>query len=408
MTDTATCSPEPKTNALDWPWILRSRANASYLKDTEGTVDLLRKTADYIETALSAQAESDDCICIACAKPLNAGDMVLLDISEGGLIHAECCGPERDSYCDADGEPLADDAPIPTPFPYDDGRKDTAHPHPVETVKADVQPVAEVTPVALADISTILREKANAAFIKDDGTYDDLSKASHAVDVARETIAQLEGERDRARDALNHVFQQKDELLKDLNQATIRAETAEASLAELKMDRDEHKKKFENIRDEEIRSRRIYLLDTERLQTALADSQREKERLREVIFDNIAAINEAKQLNTNLHERSEQLEESLEGYQKAELPVIHATFEISDNNVTGSTNASVKRVEANDDGSFTVVIDHWPDTSVSFAVTDEMIKRYRSTFKKIWPGSGWPDRDTTVVLLTAALNSEGA
>lgn len=102
----------------------------------------MRAAIAAVISVFSDQPESDECRCIACAKPLNAGDMVLLDIGEGGLIHAECCGPERENYCDADGEPLAADAPIPTPFPYDDGRKATAHPHPVEMVQADVQPVA--------------------------------------------------------------------------------------------------------------------------------------------------------------------------------------------------------------------------------------------------------------------------
>lgn len=41
-------------------------------------------------------------------------------------------------------------------------------------------------------------------------------------------------------------------------------------------------------------------------------------------------------------------------------PTIHAVFECSENSIIGSTDAPIKRVMAEDDGSFTVVIDHWP------------------------------------------------
>lgn len=39
---------------------------------------------------------------------------------------------------------------------------------------------------------------------------------------------------------------------------------------------------------------------------------------------------------------------------------INAIFETSDGKLTGHTNAPIKRIEQQDDGSFTVVIDHWP------------------------------------------------
>lgn len=51
--------------------------------------------------------------CIACDLPLREGDLVMGDAS-GGLIHAACCGPERDSYVNAEGDPLGPDDPIPT------------------------------------------------------------------------------------------------------------------------------------------------------------------------------------------------------------------------------------------------------------------------------------------------------
>ena len=39
---------------------------------------------------------------------------------------------------------------------------------------------------------------------------------------------------------------------------------------------------------------------------------------------------------------------------------ITAMFETSDGLITGTTDAQVKRVERQDDGTITVVIDHWP------------------------------------------------
>lgn len=53
--------------------------------------------------------------CIACDKPMKPGDLYYPDAS-GGEIHAECCGPERESYTGADGDPLAEGEPIPEPL----------------------------------------------------------------------------------------------------------------------------------------------------------------------------------------------------------------------------------------------------------------------------------------------------
>jgi len=53
--------------------------------------------------------------CIACDAPFVDGDLVYSD-HDGGCIHAACCGPERENYVNADGEPLKDDEPIPTPW----------------------------------------------------------------------------------------------------------------------------------------------------------------------------------------------------------------------------------------------------------------------------------------------------
>lgn len=43
------------------------------------------------------------------------GEPYLPDVN-GGVIHARCCGPERESYAHLDGEPLGPHEPIPTPM----------------------------------------------------------------------------------------------------------------------------------------------------------------------------------------------------------------------------------------------------------------------------------------------------
>jgi hypothetical protein len=58
--------------------------------------------------------------CIACGGVLLDDDMVYNDES-GGTIHARCCGPERESYCNPEtGDPLKDDEPIPPSYRYGD------------------------------------------------------------------------------------------------------------------------------------------------------------------------------------------------------------------------------------------------------------------------------------------------
>lgn len=56
--------------------------------------------------------------CIACGKTFLPGDMVLPDAS-GGAIHVECCGPEPESYTDADGNPLKSGDPVPAGTPWE-------------------------------------------------------------------------------------------------------------------------------------------------------------------------------------------------------------------------------------------------------------------------------------------------
>lgn len=64
------------------------------------------------------QSEDDVERCIACDKPLKAGELVLPD-AEGGTIHTACCGPERESYTGADGGPLGPNDPIPQGYVYE-------------------------------------------------------------------------------------------------------------------------------------------------------------------------------------------------------------------------------------------------------------------------------------------------
>lgn len=52
--------------------------------------------------------------CIACQQPMVTGQPYYDDAS-GGVLHAECCGPEREGYTNADGDPLEAGEPIPTP-----------------------------------------------------------------------------------------------------------------------------------------------------------------------------------------------------------------------------------------------------------------------------------------------------
>ncbi len=56
--------------------------------------------------------------CFVCNEPFVKGVLVLSDVSDG-LMHAACCGPERESYVGADGEPLKDGEPIPTGWPWE-------------------------------------------------------------------------------------------------------------------------------------------------------------------------------------------------------------------------------------------------------------------------------------------------
>ncbi len=67
------------------------------------------------DKGLAATRDEDIEECIACGLPIVDGDLVHSDVS-GGVIHAACCGPERDGYVGEDGEPLKINDPIPEPW----------------------------------------------------------------------------------------------------------------------------------------------------------------------------------------------------------------------------------------------------------------------------------------------------
>lgn len=64
--------------------------------------------------------------CLACQVPLTDGVLVHYDAS-GDLIHAACCGPNRDAYFttgeDGEERPLRDGEPIPEPWAWHAGAK---------------------------------------------------------------------------------------------------------------------------------------------------------------------------------------------------------------------------------------------------------------------------------------------
>lgn len=56
--------------------------------------------------------------CEACGEAMKEGDAYYPDHNNGGVLHAECTGPEREGFTDSEGNPLADDAPIPSPLTW--------------------------------------------------------------------------------------------------------------------------------------------------------------------------------------------------------------------------------------------------------------------------------------------------
>lgn len=62
----------------------------------------------------------DELGCGICTLGFVEGDPCLNDV-DLGPVHAACCGPERESYVGADGEPLKDGEPVPTPWKWSAG-----------------------------------------------------------------------------------------------------------------------------------------------------------------------------------------------------------------------------------------------------------------------------------------------
>ncbi|TCQ82601.1 hypothetical protein EDF68_101992 [Ochrobactrum sp. BH3] len=73
---------------------------------------------DIFTATYDPVVEEDEFTCIGCGNVIRDGELVFHEHGEGGLIHAECLGSDRESYCNDDGEPLGPDDPLPAPFPY--------------------------------------------------------------------------------------------------------------------------------------------------------------------------------------------------------------------------------------------------------------------------------------------------
>lgn len=88
--------------------LVREAANAALI------VAAINALPDLIRTA-RVDREADGCL--ACGQIFREGEFVLFDAS-GGLIHTACCGPEREAFVNAGGEPLGPEDPIPTGWPW--------------------------------------------------------------------------------------------------------------------------------------------------------------------------------------------------------------------------------------------------------------------------------------------------
>lgn len=71
---------------------------------------------------LEPVSDGEEELCTACDVPFEDGDLVYWNSDDTGHLHADCCGPERESYVNADGAPLKDGEPIPAPFAWRAGR----------------------------------------------------------------------------------------------------------------------------------------------------------------------------------------------------------------------------------------------------------------------------------------------
>lgn len=119
-----------KTNAferlqaiMDWRTVALAN-RAEY--DKHGVRNLCGPVFDAAEALLAeierldraAEQDGPD-RCFVCGKPFVDGDLYYPDAS-GGELHAECCGPDRESYTKNDGEPLGPNDQIPEPLVWRD------------------------------------------------------------------------------------------------------------------------------------------------------------------------------------------------------------------------------------------------------------------------------------------------
>lgn len=83
-----------------------------WTSDNRATIDR------WLGTLSASPPEMDEPgTCMACGVALVEGDEVYNE-KEGGIIHAACCGPEREGYFIDDDQPLGPDDPIPTPWKW--------------------------------------------------------------------------------------------------------------------------------------------------------------------------------------------------------------------------------------------------------------------------------------------------
>lgn len=85
--------------------------------DIDMEVAVTRKfnaTSEKVGLATRLDLMSADERCIACERVMVDGDPYYPDAS-GGVLHAGCCGPERECYTGPEGEPLGPNDPIPEP-----------------------------------------------------------------------------------------------------------------------------------------------------------------------------------------------------------------------------------------------------------------------------------------------------
>ncbi|MFK0336820.1 MazG-like family protein [Agrobacterium deltaense] len=99
------------------PWSMEDAATLLGFIDRTWPKVTAKHEGDETAPSQLILQEDADC-CIACDAPLVEGDLVYWDVSDTGYLHADCCGPERKSCVNEDGEPLKDGDPIPQPFPY--------------------------------------------------------------------------------------------------------------------------------------------------------------------------------------------------------------------------------------------------------------------------------------------------